>query len=52
MRILVLNHEFPPVGGVGGRAAESICTELVKRGHEIKVLTSHLSGLPKQELRD
>ena len=52
MRILVLNHEFPPVGGGGGRAAESICQALAKRGHEIKVLTSHFKDLPREEQRD
>src|SRR5688572_2765075 len=52
MRILVLNHEFPPVGGGGGRAAEDICRGLAKCGHEIKVLTAHINGLPRQEVRD
>lgn len=52
MRILVLNHEFPPIGGGGGRAAESICQALAKRGHEIKVLTSHFKDLPLEEQRD
>lgn len=52
MRILVLNHEFPPVGGGGGRAAESICQALARRGHEIKVLTSHFKDLPREENRD
>jgi glycosyltransferase involved in cell wall biosynthesis len=52
MRILVLNHEFPPVGGGGGRAAEDICRGLAKYGHEIKVLTAHINGLPRQEVRD
>lgn len=52
MRILVLNHEFPPVGGGGGRAAESICRVLAARGHEIRVLTSHIRGQPRDEARD
>src|SRR5262245_16327204 len=52
MRILVLNHEIPPIGGGGGRAAEDICRVLAKRGHHIKVLTSHLKGLPYTEDRD
>ena len=52
MRILVLNHEFPPIGGGGGRAAEGICQNLAKRGHEIKVLTSYLNDLPREEKRD
>jgi len=49
MRILVLIHEFPPVGGGGGRAAQDISQGLVKRGHEVTVLTAHLRGLPRQE---
>lgn len=52
MRILVLNHEFPPVGGGGGRAAEDICRELSKRGYEIKVLTAHIKRLPREEERN
>ncbi len=52
MRILVLVHEFPPIGGGGGRVAEDICRGLAKRGHEIKVLTSHIKGLPRKEERD
>ena len=52
MRILVLNHEIPPVGGGGGRAAEDICRVLARRGHQVKVLTSHLNGLPYKEERD
>jgi glycosyltransferase involved in cell wall biosynthesis len=49
MKILALIHEFPPVGGGGGRAAQDICQGLVKRGHEITVLTAHYKGLPKEE---
>ncbi len=49
MRILVLVHEFPPVGGGGGRVAEDICSKLAKRGYEVKVLTTHIRGLPYQE---
>jgi len=52
MRILILNHEFPPVGGGGGRVAEDICHGLVKRGHNITVLTSRYKGLPCREERE
>ncbi len=52
MRILVLVHEFPPVGGGGGRVAEDICSKLVQRGHEVKVLTTHIRGLPFKEERN
>ena len=49
MKILVLIHEFPPVGGGGGRAAQDICLGMAKLGHEITVLTAQLKGLPKEE---
>ncbi|MFZ5912451.1 MAG: glycosyltransferase family 4 protein [Chloroflexota bacterium] len=52
MHILVLIHEFPPVGGGGGRAAYDICKQLVQRGHQILVLTAHLKGLPLREVVD
>jgi glycosyltransferase involved in cell wall biosynthesis len=49
MRILVLIHEFPPIGGGGGQVAKDICKELVKIGHEIVLITAHLKGLPREE---
>ncbi|MBN1452052.1 MAG: glycosyltransferase family 4 protein [Anaerolineales bacterium] len=52
MKILVLIHEFPPVGGGGGRAAQDLCRGLAERGHEITVLTAHLKGLPQAETED
>lgn len=52
MRILVLIHEYPPVGGGGGRVAEDICRGLVQRGHEIRVLTAHVAGQAVHEERD
>jgi L-malate glycosyltransferase len=52
MRILVIIHEFPPIGGGGGRAAYDICTTLARRGHEIMVLTAHVHGLPFEEIQN
>lgn len=49
MRILVLTYEFPPLGGGGGQAALDICQGLVKRGHEVHVLTAYMKGLPRRE---
>lgn len=50
MRILVLNHEFPPVGGGGGRASADLGAALVRRGHAVRVLTAGTPGLPRTEL--
>jgi glycosyltransferase involved in cell wall biosynthesis len=52
MRILVIIHEFPPIGGGGGRAAYDICTTLAHRGHEVIVLTAHIQGLPYEETQN
>jgi L-malate glycosyltransferase len=52
MRILTLIYEFPPIGGGGGRAANDICRELVARGHEVTVLTAHMTGLPLEDNQD
>lgn len=50
MRILVLTHEFPPVGGGGGHVAQDISTGLARRGHEIRVLTAYLEGQSTDEM--
>lgn len=52
MRILVLIHEYPPVGGGGGRVAQDICEGLVEQGHEILILTAHCEDLPTKEQYD
>ena len=52
MRILVLSHELPPVGGGGGRVAQDICQGLVERGHEVRIITAHLKGLAREETID
>lgn len=49
MRVLVITHEYPPIGGGGGAAARDICRGLARRGHDVKVLTAHYQGLPTRE---
>ena len=49
MRILVLNYEYPPVGGGGGRASADLCKTLARRGHDLQVLTARTPGLPAIE---
>ncbi|MCJ7716358.1 MAG: glycosyltransferase family 4 protein [Anaerolineales bacterium] len=44
MRILVLSHEFPPIGGGGGHVAKDLCQGLSELGHEIKILTAGILG--------
>lgn len=49
MKILVLNYEFPPVGGGGGQASADLCGALVARGHNLYVLTTRAPGLARLE---
>lgn len=49
MRILVLNHEYPPVGGGGGRVSQDLNLGFCKHGHEVKIITPYLKGLPRNE---
>jgi len=52
LRILLINYEFPPLGGGAGNASYFIARELVRLGHEITVMTSGFKGLPAAEERD
>ena len=50
MKILVVNYEYPPVGGGGGRVAAQVAAELARRGHEVRVQTSRTGGLPPRQM--
>jgi len=52
MKILVLVHEYPPVGGGGGRVAQDLCAGLTERGHQIRILTAQCGNLPRVEIQD
>ncbi len=45
MNILIINYEFPPVGGGGGVATYYIARELCRKGNHVSVLTSHFKEL-------
>jgi glycosyltransferase involved in cell wall biosynthesis len=50
MKILVVNYEYPPVGGGGGRVAAQVAVELARRGHEVRVQTSRTGDLPARQM--
>ncbi|MCX6707344.1 MAG: glycosyltransferase family 4 protein [Candidatus Woesearchaeota archaeon] len=52
MRILVLNYEFPPLGGGAAPVAYSTAKELVKKGNKVDVVTMGYKGLPAHEKKD
>jgi glycosyltransferase involved in cell wall biosynthesis len=50
MRVLIVNYEFPPVGGGAGRASWYLCQELGKIGIQADVVTSHGEKYLKYQL--
>ena len=49
MKILMLNYEYPPLGGGAAPVTKSLSEELVRQGHEVDVVTMGYRGLPKEE---
>lgn len=52
MKILMLNHEFPPVGGGASPVTFELCRQLAKMGHTVDVVTMHYDKLPRFERVD
>jgi glycosyltransferase involved in cell wall biosynthesis len=50
MKILIINFEYPPLGGGGGVATKHIAEELSHK-HEVVVLTTHFDGLPRRDVQ-
>lgn len=51
-RILMLNYEFPPLGGGASPVSYEIAKGYVKLGHEVDVVTMHYKGLQYYEKKD
>lgn len=49
MNILVLNYEFPPLGGGAAPVARDISYYLQKKGHKVTVVTMGYLNLPEYE---
>jgi len=52
VRILVLNYEHPPLGGGGGRLAAKVASGLVRRGHQVRILTAGMPHLPLESVEE
>lgn len=52
MHLLIINQEFPPVGGGAATASYNIAKEAVRAGARVTVLTSSFAGQPAREILD
>lgn len=52
MRILLINYEFPPLGGGAGNATQNIARQLALLGHKVLVFTTWFSGCLLDETID
>lgn len=50
MKILMLNYEYPPVGGGGAPITAQLCEHLVQLGHPTDVVTMRYKNLPHAEV--
>jgi glycosyltransferase involved in cell wall biosynthesis len=52
MKLLVINYEFPPLGGGAGNATACLAREWAALGHDVEILTGGFRVLPAREERD
>lgn len=52
MRILIVNSEYPPVGGGAANASANLARELSREGQEVAVLTCQYREQPREEVID
>jgi glycogen synthase len=50
MKLLLINNEFPPIGGGGSTVTKYALRYLVKAGHEVTLITSAYRDLPRREM--
>jgi glycosyltransferase involved in cell wall biosynthesis len=51
-RVLLINYEYPPLGGGAGTATRGIARAMARLGHEVIVLTSRFRDQPHREQQD
>lgn len=50
MKILIISHEFPPIGGGGANACFFLTREFAQKGHQVTILTAQFADLPHSEI--
>lgn len=49
MKILIISHEYPPIGGGGANACMHLSEEFAKKGHAVTIISACYTGLDKIE---
>lgn len=49
MKILVISHEYPPIGGGGGKVVQDLCEGIVSTDHSFHIVTALWDDLPEFE---
>jgi len=49
MKLLLINNEYPPIGGGGSTVTRYALKHLVEVGHDVTLVTSRFRGLPHRE---
>ena len=52
VNILLLNYEYPPVGGGGGYVCHNVAKRLVQKGHSVTAVTATFRHLKAKEEQD
>ncbi len=52
MKLLLINNEFPPIGGGGSTVTKYAISYLVRAGHDVTLVTSRYKDLPHREVID
>ncbi|WP_029232370.1 glycosyltransferase family 4 protein [Butyrivibrio sp. VCB2006] len=50
MKILIISHEYPPVGGGGANACMNLAREYAKEGNEVHIVTVWYEGQQEKEI--
>lgn len=51
MNILVLNYEYPPLGGGGAQVCRDLAEGMAQAGHRVTVVTMGYPGLPARQVK-
>ena len=50
MKILMISHEYPPIGGGGANACMNLARQFSRQGHEVDIVTVWFEGLLEEEI--